>query len=141
VGIALSGIETSDFHTKCDGHWNTQTLLETTKGFIFGGFTPIPWDSVGGTRADGSRKSFQFSLTNPGGSAERKFGLSDSSSTIVTSSSYGPVFGRNNDISVCDSYTNLGGSFVNDTGIEGKQVLTGEYRFQVKEIEVFAANL
>jgi hypothetical protein len=31
----------------------------------------------------------------------------------------------------------LGTSYANDTGIDGKQVLTGAYNFTVKEIEVF----
>jgi hypothetical protein len=30
---------------------------------------------------------------------------------------------------------------VNDTGIAGQQVFTGEQRFQVKEIEVFEISL
>jgi hypothetical protein len=28
---------------------NTLTLIETTKGFIFGGFTPLVWDSTTNT--------------------------------------------------------------------------------------------
>jgi fructose-specific component phosphotransferase system IIB-like protein len=57
------------------------------------------------------------------------------------------VFGINADIYVCGGcnvnascYTNLGGSYANDTGLDGKQVFTGEYQFTVKEIEVFAVN-
>jgi hypothetical protein len=62
--------------------------------------------------------------------------------------SYGPFFGINNDINVSDncnttnnSWTYLGGSYVNDTGIDGKFVFTGEYNFRVKEIEVFTITL
>jgi hypothetical protein len=40
------GFGCSDFHSKCDGHSNTVTVILTTKGFIFGGFTPIAWDSA-----------------------------------------------------------------------------------------------
>jgi hypothetical protein len=39
------GFKSSNFHSKCDGHSNTVTVILTTKGFIFGGFTPIAWDS------------------------------------------------------------------------------------------------
>jgi hypothetical protein len=35
------------------------------------------------------------------------------------------------------SYTNLGSAYVNDTGITGTTVFTGEQYFTVKEIEVF----
>jgi hypothetical protein len=40
-----------------------------------------------------------------------------------------------------NNYTNLGGCYVNDTGIDGKLVFTGEYNFTVKEIEVFTITL
>jgi hypothetical protein len=35
------GFGASKFHEKCDNESNTLTLIETTKGFIFGGFTPL----------------------------------------------------------------------------------------------------
>jgi hypothetical protein len=40
-----------------------------------------------------------------------------------------------------NSYTNLGNGYVNDTGITGTAVFTGEGNFTVKEIEVFAITL
>jgi hypothetical protein len=39
------GFRSSNVHSKCDSHPNTVTVILTTKGFIFGGFTPIAWDS------------------------------------------------------------------------------------------------
>jgi hypothetical protein len=67
---------------------------------------------------------------------------------ICCSSSYGPVFAGNNDMGVRDNcntatnnWTNLGGSYVNDTGIDGRLVFTGEYHFTVKEIEIFTISL
>jgi hypothetical protein len=35
------GFSSSTFYSKCDGQLNTVTIIETTKQFIFGGFTPI----------------------------------------------------------------------------------------------------
>jgi hypothetical protein len=35
----------SDFHRHCDGHANTLTVMLDTKGNIFGGFTPVEWES------------------------------------------------------------------------------------------------
>jgi hypothetical protein len=70
--------------------------------------------------------------------------LSNASKAVCGWSSQGPSFGTNWDIAVYDNcntstsnYTNLGGAYVNDTGIDGKQVFTGEYNFTVKDIEVF----
>jgi hypothetical protein len=52
--------------------------------------------------------------------------------------SYGPTFGNDFDIHVgeyCDQNTsnwrNLGIGYTNDTGIDGQQVFTGQYTFQV----------
>jgi hypothetical protein len=39
------GFTRSAFHGKCEKHSNTVTIIETTKGYIFGGFTPLVWDS------------------------------------------------------------------------------------------------
>jgi hypothetical protein len=57
------------------------------------------------------------------------------------------MFGSGNDIYVADgcnanssSFTNLGTTFTNDTGIDGTLVFTGESPFTVKEIEVFVID-
>jgi hypothetical protein len=120
-------------------------VIETTKGFIFGGFTPVAWDSSGSNKPDSSGKSFLFTIKNPRGNQIRMFAIKNSSSyAIFCSSSYGPIFYRNNDILVQDAcntatnnFTNLGGAYTNDTGIDGTEVFTGECYFTVKEIEVF----
>jgi hypothetical protein len=33
------------FHRCCDGHANTLTLIADTDGNVFGGFTPVEWES------------------------------------------------------------------------------------------------
>jgi hypothetical protein len=142
------GFASSNFHGQCDGKSNTVTLIETTNGHIFGGFTPLAWDSSTGSTADRTRGSFLFTLKNPRGTAERKFSLLNASCAICSHSSYGPRFGSNADISVADgcngnasSYTHLGAGYENDTGLDGKQVFTGEYYFTAKEVEVFSIAL
>jgi hypothetical protein len=53
----------SVFHSKCDNHSNTLTILKAKQtSFIFGGFTTAKWDSSGYYRSDPS--AFLFSLTN-----------------------------------------------------------------------------
>jgi hypothetical protein len=142
------GFRSSTFHAKCDNQSNTLTLIEATNGFIFGGFTPVSWDSSNQYKADNTKKSFLFTLNNPRNSEARKFLVSNTSNAIHCYSSGCPLFGYNHDISVygsCDTptsqYTSLGHSYVNDTGIDGKQVFTGEYNFTVKNIEVFQISL
>ena len=45
------GFGTKAFHSKCDGHSNTLTILKA-KGsqFIFGGFTTVSWDNSSGKK-------------------------------------------------------------------------------------------
>jgi hypothetical protein len=147
--IALSGsrdgFQASDFHGKCNGWANTVTIIETTKDFIFGGFTPLAWDSSGSYKLDRNEATFLFTATKT--SEGRRFLLSNPALAIYCHSDYGPTFGGGHDIyvaSACatnpNSYTNFGNSFTNDTGINGKEVLTGEHCFIVKEIEVFAID-
>jgi hypothetical protein len=141
------GFGSSNFHSKCDQQSNTVTIILTTAGYIFGGFTPIAWDSSNAFKDDNTGQSFVFSLKNPRNPEPKIFPLSDASKAIRCYSGYGPTFGSNYDIYVADncdqntnSYTYLGGSYTNDTGIDGKQVFTGTYGFRVKEIEVFTVS-
>jgi hypothetical protein len=144
------GFKGSTFHSKCDGQSNTVTVILTTKDFIFGGFTPIPWDSSNSSnswKTDNSQQSFIFSVKDSRNSEPKCFPLVNSSLAIYCGSSYGPTFGGGHDIYVADgcnqnsSNTNLGHTYRNDTGLQNTEVLNGEYHFQVKEIEVFSITL
>jgi hypothetical protein len=39
------GFGAAEFHRRCDGHPNTLTVILDTDGNIFGGFTPVEWES------------------------------------------------------------------------------------------------
>jgi hypothetical protein len=39
------GFGVEDFHGRCDGHANTLMLVLDTCGNVFGGFTPLEWES------------------------------------------------------------------------------------------------
>jgi hypothetical protein len=125
------------------------TVILTTKGAIAGGFTPVAWDSRssdGEFRADDSGQSFLFTLKTGGNGPPRKFGLVNRTCAIYCKPTYGPTFGGQHDLHVADrcnanasSYTNVRNYYyANDTGVNGQQVLFGEYNFTVKELEVFA---
>jgi hypothetical protein len=148
------GFGARDFHGRCDGHANTLTLIEDTKGNIFGGFTPVEWESrvwneKGGSenncyKADLTMKSFVFTLKNPHNFPARKFALkaNKKDEAIYCDSSWGPCFW---DVDVADkcnanngSFTyHFGGVYTNDTGLDGYIFFTGSLHFTVKEIEVF----
>jgi hypothetical protein len=140
------GFGASAFHSKCNGQSNTLTLIETTKGYIFGGFTPVAWGDGNDYKADSTQTSFLFTVKNPRGTEGRKFPITNTARAIWSGPLCGPVFGGNHDLIVYDpfnstsNYTNLGGAYRNDTGLDGKQVFTGEYNYAVKEIEVFSVH-
>jgi hypothetical protein len=138
------GFGASEFHRRCDGHANILIVILDTAGNIFGGFTPLKWDSSYKHKADDSERSFLFTLKNPHNIAPRRFALipARKHQTIFCDSEWGPGFG--DDMGVydnCDANTRsgtaLGTVYTNDTGLDGTTVFTGSFNFQVKEIEVF----
>jgi FtsZ-binding cell division protein ZapB len=140
-------LKAKEFHRRCDGHANTLTVISDTKGNIFGCFTPVKWESLNGSyKADDSLKSFLFTLKNPHNLPASRFSLEVSAKhrVIRCDSKWGPCF---YDVSVSDkcnantkSFTQLGWSYTNSTGLDGNIVFTGSHYFKVAEIEVFEIN-
>jgi hypothetical protein len=147
------GFEAQQFHRRCDWHANTLTVILDRKGNIFGGFTPVKWESPvwngkdedNLSKADDSRESFLFTLKNPYAIPARRFVLKANARwrAIRCSRADGPCFGdcdihiSDNCNANADSNTSLGTTYTNDTGLRGDLVFTGAMEFQVKEIEVF----
>jgi hypothetical protein len=105
---------------------------------------PVEWDSTSHSKADDNEKSFLFTLKNPHNIAPRRFAFDTAKKQhpIYCDSGWGPGFG--DDMGVFDncnasteSFTYLGRSYTNDTGLDEWKVFTGSWNFQVKEIEVF----
>jgi hypothetical protein len=147
------GFGAYDFHNRCDGHPKTLTVILDTKGNIFGGFTPVEWESRRPNNpydfnncwnTDPSLKSFLFTLKNSHSFPARRFALKAEKKEEATfcRSDRGPHF---RDIGVfdncnanTDSFTfQFGLNYTNDTGLDGTIFFTGSCHFQVKEIEVF----
>ncbi len=139
------GFDAAAFHRLCDGQENTVTIIKNTNGFIFGGFTSIPWGSSPAYKADST--AFLFSLTNPS-NTPLKMKVNSPDDAVVHSPSYGPTFGGGHDLHVCSlsdsnrkSYMNLVSyEFPNKMkGIEGGIFIVGgsDNKFQTVEIEVF----
>jgi hypothetical protein len=131
------GFAASNFHDKCDGRSSTVNIIESTAGYVFGGFTPVAWE-----------KSFLFTVTNLRGCEFRKFGPKYDSDAIACGPKDGRVFGRPNDIQVHDNCnTNRNnctwprGAFMNETGVDGREVFTGESNFTGKKLDVFSIGL
>jgi hypothetical protein len=63
-----------EVHRHCNGRANTLTLILNTDGNVFGGFTPVEWESRG-WRGNDSRRSFLLTLTNRHGVPPLKFAV------------------------------------------------------------------
>ena len=132
------GFQAKDFHSKCDGKSNTVTLVETTTGRRFGGFTDVNWDQSNNYKTGSN--GFIFSLDD-----KAIYYNKNSNYNIYCNSSYGPTFGGGHDFYLCDecntnnsSYNNTDHSY--DTkGL--KSAMAGSYYFLVKDYEVYQLEL
>jgi hypothetical protein len=148
-------IQEQTFHRRYDGHANTITLIGDEQGFIFGGDTPVEWESrVHNGRwginnncykGDDREQSFLFTLRNPHNIPPAKFPLipSERRWAIYCNQNLGPVFGRDCELQI-NGRLNEGGitagfghAYKNDTGVNGAEFFAGQARFGVNEIEVF----
>ena len=143
------GFSSSSFHIHCDNQGPTITFIKTTLGWIFGGYTPIQWCS----KQDFSYhpSTFLFSLENPEGTPIKLTNDGPNASnrhSIFDHSSFGPTFGGGHDLYISNncnsntiSYSNLGHSFRGPPyqygSTQAKKFLSGNYNFQVSEIEVW----
>jgi hypothetical protein len=138
------GLSARDFHDRCDGHANTLTLIRDTRENIFGGFTPVEWES--GTelrKADPSMKSFLFSLRQRDRVGVWKCPLTAEGKdrAIECDYSQGPCFGApRSEIAVGEDANGtcaLGNTYKIDPNANGRFFFTGSPNFEVAEIEVF----
>ena len=131
------------FHSKCDNKGPTITIVKSEKGNIFGGYTPIMWDSSNCWGIDNKKESFLFSITR-----SSKHKLIKPKYAIDNCAVFGPTFGNGADLYISDechlnesSYTELGDSYESNyklLSIEARQFLSGSIKyFRVEEYEVY----
>jgi hypothetical protein len=151
------GFTAEEFHRRCDGRANTLTVILDTDGNVFGGFTPVEWesrvpnspfDSSNCWKGDDSLRSFLFTLRNPHCVPPRKLTLKkeNKEKAIFCDSNFCGGFGRRCDLVArdnCnnnDSYARIGsywGNAAYENDIRFVYFLTRAETFRVKEIEVF----
>jgi BTB/POZ domain-containing protein KCTD9 len=143
------GIGLKDFHSKCDGHSNTLTIIKAKESeFIFGGFTSVSWESSAYGKFKSDPYAFIFSLTNKDNQPlKMKIDPNQHKWAILCYSSYGPMFGYcdinidNNANTTMNSYSFLGSPFKHPQYAygtnEARTFLAGSYKFQLNEIEIY----
>ncbi|KAL9644560.1 hypothetical protein ABK040_009424 [Willaertia magna] len=148
------GYASNVFHSKCDNKGATITIIKSTTGCVFGGYTNINWDTSGQYKFN--NQTCLFSLFGPNN--EPRFVKLENNGphhsnqySIYCDQSYGPAFGGGHDFYICNncntsnsSYSNLGHSFsvpgMNYSTDAIKSYLAGSYNFLVEDIEVFAIH-
>ena len=139
------GFKSQDFHRCCDGKGPTVTLIQTTTGLLFGGYTAISWTSEGDHKRD--PKAFIFTLINPYQIPETKFEIANDmvGRAVVHRKNFGPIFG-NGDIAIVssphiDGPNPSSSSFpdaYNSLTETDSRLFGGAAAFIVNELEVYA---
>jgi BTB/POZ domain-containing protein KCTD9 len=145
------------FHSHCDHKGPTLTIIRSHHNYLFGGYSPIPWDSTNTDkkhafgyspiRTDTDKKhadSFIFTLTNPNNIPPTKYAYDTQkphTRTIGCYEEYGPLFGG--DITVFSesdvhnhSFTNFPFAYEDTTGF-GRATFNGTLHFHAHEIDVY----
>ena len=125
------GSTANDFHNKCDNKGITIVFIETTKGYKFGGYTELQWDSKSQYKTD--KSTFIFSFNN-----NQKYKARNNNTSIYCGSNYGPYFGCCYPEIYFSNNLNKGQSYDdnNNTFILGRKMTNGEEYWVVKELEV-----
>ena len=133
------------FHSKCDDKGCTLTVIETTCGRIFGGYSNTPWKGGGGKWVS-ANKAFLFSLGDS--PCKMKLKNANDSRAVCNYSSYGPTFGSRHDLRAFDGLvfggqdlcvrgdtitTHFGCSYESGTSA----ALQPGTQYTIKEVEVF----
>ena len=144
------GFAASTFHSKCDNKPNTLSVIRSSNGNVFGGYTEQSWSGSHQVKTDLS--AFIFSLINKQ-NKPLKMKCSQCQYAIVGNNHYGPIYGGDggHDFYISDnsntntnSYSSLGHSYSHPDyaagSNEAKSFLVGSNNFQVSEIEVYTKN-
>jgi len=138
---AIDGWKNNDFHRCCNKKGWTLTIVETTKGFIFGGFTTAEWESLSDIFKPDPH-SFLFSV-NEGS----KYPITSGGEDAIRCDSRCCAWFGNWDLVIDSDSNNNTDSFcyANEDsfklpaakGSKYPSINGGEYKFQLKQFEVF----
>ena len=126
----------------CDGKGATVTVVKSSDGYIFGGYTDIAWSGDGDGDGDWgnheSAESFLFSLKDHAGIGPVKMPIKSGKTghAVYHHPSYGPTFGGGTDLFIA-SNANANTSSSCNIGHTYHHFLAGSKNFTVSEFEIF----
>ena len=124
------------FHSKCDEHSPTITIVKTDQGVRFGGYTTMTWKCDLECKKDD--EAFLFSMD-----CKKKYQIKiGTECAIYCNREYGPTFGEGFDLCLCDNYMGVNGSYSKFPSSYGKgnptYELTGNNpNFKIADVEVY----
>ena len=135
------GGSANDYHSKCDGHKNLLTLVKTTDGKKFGGFSSLQLDINNHNLID--ETAFIFSLDK-----KQNYYIQKGKKAVCFIEKMGPIFGstfgQSSEFSISincleeeNSWDDTGKSCCYDYEKRRKSVLAGREKFKVLDYEVF----
>jgi hypothetical protein len=144
---SVDGWKIDDFHTKCDGEGATISIIQTTEGYTFGGYSDQSWKhSMTWKR---SNESFLFSIQCFENLSPMKMELKPEKfeRAVNADSSFGPWWGDGPDLRIGsngwdlkEGYVSIGKTYMLPNGASTK-FLTGKNghndEFQLAGLEVF----
>ena len=140
---SVHGFDADAFHRHCDRIPNTLSLLKSSNGNVFGGFTTQTWESSGDVFKRDDR-AFIFTFKNEANKPEKmKINPYKIDKAICCNPKFGPNFGQPHNICTYDrcnenaqSYSIFGETFLSDSR-KSNEYFAGSQYFKVAEIEVF----
>ena len=137
------GLNAKAFHRLCDNQGPTVTVVKSSEGYIFGGYSDLAWACQAGWSS--STKAFLFGLHCHKGKEPVKMTVkSGNPCALYQNRIYGPTFGAGHDLFILEgvggavSHSNLGSSYIRPPGYEQvPYYFTGARNFTISEVEVF----
>ncbi|EFC37594.1 predicted protein [Naegleria gruberi] len=133
------GLSVASFHAKCDNKGATVTLIKSTSGAVFGGYTSLSWRSEASLTANADASAFMFSVISA--TKEERFVKvlqnANKAYAMYNYVTYGPTFGGGHDM--CVKFNTL--SYFNPNtygyGIITNDYYSGGQYFTEAEIEIY----
>jgi len=90
------------FHSKCDGKGATITVVQSTKGDVFGGFTSRSWDGSKSSKSYSAESSWLFKLQDEGSKVRKRMNIRPEhhGCAVYDRKDWGPCFGLGHDLAV-----------------------------------------
>jgi hypothetical protein len=136
-----NGFNIYSCHRCCDNQGPTLTVILSSKGYLFGGYTAVNWDIQSEWMVD--KTAFLFTLINPHNIPPTKYTINPKGKNAILSGfGTGPVFGEWDICIVLEdddndtSFSHFPSNYIDSTG-RGNLTFTGLMNFSITDLEIY----